>query len=238
MPSKEVKSKETKSNCDRHSRISSGIPGLDKLIGGGFLENDVYLVTGGTGTGKTLFCCQFLLEGLQKGEPCIYFSLEELPDDIIHDAEVFGWDFQKYIDQKKFLIEYADPFEMADISSQVKEKIKKMGAKRVVVDSTAIFGMVFERQSELRKALYNLIRALKGTGAVVMMTSEILEDTKGLSRFGVEEFVVDGVILLNYLGIGGEFDRSILIRKMRRTDHFKDIISFDVTDKGIVTKKT
>ena len=225
----------TTAKADSHDRVSSGIPGLDKLIGGGFLENDVYLVTGGTGTGKTLFCCQFLWEGLQKGDSCIYFSMEELPEDILHDAEIFGWNFQKYIDQKKFLIEYSDPFEMADISSQVKEKIKKMGAKRVVVDSTAIFGMVFERQAELRKALYNLIRALKGTGAVIMMTSEILEDSKSLSRFGVEEFVVDGVILMNYESMGGAYPRSLSISKMRRTDHDIDIHPLEISKKGLIT---
>ncbi|MBI4162786.1 MAG: KaiC domain-containing protein [Candidatus Aenigmarchaeota archaeon] len=222
---------------DAHKRVSSGIPGLDKLIGGGFLENDIYLVTGGTGTGKTLFCCQFLWDGLQKGETCIYFSLEELPEDIIHDAEVFGWDFQKYIDKKKFIIEYADPFEMADLSSQVREKIKQTGATRVVVDSTSIFGMVFEKESDLRKALYNLIKALKSTGTVVLMTSEILEDSKALSRFGVEEFVVDGVIVLSYLGVGEVSSRSLMVRKMRRTDHGTDSYMLGITKDGLSVKK-
>lgn len=218
-------------------RASTGIAGLDKLMQGGFLMNDVYLVTGGTGTGKTLFCCQFLWEGLQKGEKCVFFSLEEMPDDVLHDAENFNWDFQKYIDDKQFLIEYHDPFEMVDITTLVKEKIEKFGAKRVVIDSTSIFGMVFEDEHELRKRLYELIKTLKKTNTVVLMTAEVLEDTKSLSRFGVEEFVVDGVIVLNYLGIGEVASRSLMIRKMRRTEHGTDVYPFSITKKGIIIEK-
>ncbi len=218
-------------------RVSSGIAGLDKMLGGGFIKNDIYLVTGGTGTGKTIFCCQFLWDGLQKGEKGIFFSLEELPDDVLHDAENFNWDFQKYIDDKKFLIEYQDPFEMVDITTLVKEKIKKFGAKRVVIDSTSIFGMVFKDEHELRKRLYELIKTLKETDTVVLMTAEITEESKALSRFGVEEFIVDGVILLNYLGIGEVSSRSIVIRKMRRTSHGADVYPFSITKNGITMQK-
>lgn len=218
-------------------RVSSGVSGLDKMLGGGFIKNDIYLVTGGTGTGKTIFCCQFLWDGLQKGEKGIFFSLEELPDDVLHDAENFNWDFQHYIDKKMFLIEYQDPFEMVDITTLVKEKIEKFGAKRVVIDSTSIFGMVFKDEHELRKRLYELIKTLKKTDTAVLMTAEITEESKALSRFGVEEFIVDGVILLNYLGIGEVSSRSIVIRKMRRTSHGADVYPFSITKNGITMQK-
>ena len=225
--------KKTKPAKADNKRVPTGIPGLDKLMDGGLVDGDVYLVTGGTGTGKTLFCCQFLWEGLKNGEPGIFFSLEEHPQDVIHDAESFGWDFQKHIDNKKFIIEYQDPFEMADITTMVKNKIKKLGAKRVVIDSTSIFGMIFKDSSELRQRLYELIKSLKETGAVVLMTAEILEDTKGLSRYGVEEFVADGVIVLNYMTIGTEAFGSIEVRKMRRTAHQHGLYPTKITKNGI-----
>jgi len=219
---------------DVHNRLTSGIPGLDKLMEGGFLEKDVYLITGTTGTGKTLFCLQFLWEGLQKGEKGVFFSLEELPQDVLHDAEIFGWDFKKYIDKGEFIIKYEDPFEIVDITTAVKDSVKKFGAKRVVFDSTSIFGMVFENEHELRKRLYQLIKALKETDAVVLMTAEILEDSKGLSRFGVEEFVVDGVIVLNYLDYASDdMTRSLVIRKMRRTSHGHDIYPLKIGKDGL-----
>jgi len=74
---------------------------------------------------------------------------------------------------------------------------------------------------------------VKNTGCTSIITSEIVEDSKALSRFGVEEFVVDGVIIMNYLGIGGETNRSMQIRKMRRTQHGKDIYPFKISEKGI-----
>ena len=223
--------------ADLHPRRTSGIPGLDKLMEGGLVEKDVYLITGTTGTGKTLFCSQFLWDGLQKGEKGIFFSLEELPQDVLHDGEIFGWDFKKYIDKGDFIIKYEDPFEITDITTVVKESVKKFGAKRVVFDSTSIFGMVFENEHELRKRLYQLIKALKETDAVILMTAEILEDSKGLSRFGVEEFVVDGVIVLNYLGVGDVSTRSLLIRKMRRTDHSKDSFILKIGKSGLSIEK-
>lgn len=219
-------------------RVTSGIPGLDELIGGGFIPGDVYLVTGGTGTGKTIFCTQFVWEGLQQGENCIYFTLEELPQDVLEDVKAFGWDFDSYIKEKKFVIEYQDPFEMVDITTAVREKIKQFNAKRVVIDSTAIFGMVFKDEHEMRKRLFELMKVLKQTGAVVIITAEIMEDMKALSRFGVEEFIVDGVIVLNYLEYGsGGLNRSLMIRKMRRTRHGQDIYPMDITEKGILIKR-
>ncbi len=222
---------------NKENRVPSGIPGLDKLIQGGFIPGDVYLITGGTGTGKTLFCCQFLLEGLKNNEPGIYFSLEELPEEVVHDAEAFGWDMKKYIDENKLAVEYQDPFEMVDLTTMVNEKISQMGAKRVVIDSTSIFGMVFSSPSDLRKRLYELIKALKKTGAVVLMTAEVLEDAKGLSRYGVEEFVADGIIVLYYTGIGGEEGSNIEIRKMRRTKHARGYYSLEIGKNGLLVKE-
>ena len=224
---------------EKEIRIPSGIQGLDKLIGGGFIPTDTYLITGGTGTGKTLFCCQFLWEGLNSGEKCVYFTLEETPEDILKDAEEFGWDFKKYMRENKFIIEYQDPFELVDVSSMIKSRIKQFGAKRVVIDSTAVFGMIFKDRHELRKRLYELIKMLKETDAVILMTTEITEDTKALSRFGVEEFVVDGIIMLNYLeyGAGGGSPRSLIIRKMRRTDHGNDVYSLKITKRGLEVSK-
>lgn len=212
-------------------RVQTGIDGLDGLIAGGFNENDVCLVTGGTGTGKTIFCCQFLYEGLKNGENGLFFSLEEMPEDIVNDAKEFGWDFTKYINEKKFFIEYQDPFEMSDLISQVKDKIMKMNAKRVVIDSTSVFGLVFKTSHDLRKKLFEFARMLKSTGCVAILTAEIPESSQALSRFGVEEFVADGVIILRpSLAKTG---RTLEIRKMRRTKHDENIHGIEIGKDGI-----
>jgi len=238
MPRK--RSKKRSKKTEKEKRVSSGIRGLDKLISGGYIPGDTYLITGGTGTGKTLFCCQFLWEGLNNGEKSIYFTLEETPEDILEDVKEFGWDFSKYIKERKFIIEFQDPFELVDVSSLIKSRIEKFGAKRVVIDSTSIFGMIFKDEHELRKRLYELIRMLKETGAVILMTAEVPEGPDGqtrLSRFGIEEFIADGVIVLYYTSLGAETFGNIEVRKMRRTAHKHGIFPTRITKNGVEVGK-
>jgi len=213
-------------------RISTGVPKLDSLLEGGLLKNSVTMITGGTGTGKSIFCLQFLWEGLQKGEPCVYLSLEEDAEDIKADARQFGWDLDKYEKKGLFRIMFHDPFE-SDVSSVLVNQIEYTKAKRLVVDSVSMLGLYMKDKATVRKQLGKLMKSVKNTGCTSIITSEIVEDSKALSRFGVEEFVVDGVIIMNYLGIGGETNRSMQIRKMRRTQHGKDIYPFKISEKGI-----
>ncbi|MBU0898501.1 MAG: AAA family ATPase [Nanoarchaeota archaeon] len=218
------------------SRIETGIPGLDSLMQGGLVKNSVNLVTGETGTGKTIFCSQFLWHGLQKGETGIYVTLEEEPDDIKEDVRVFGWDFQKYIDKGMFNIFYHDPAQAGNISSEIINEIGSLNAKRVVIDSTATMGLAIDNLAQTRKRILSIVNTLKKVGCTSLITSEIPEGAKKLSRFGVEEFVVDGILVMNYFGMGEEYNRSLIIRKMRRTNHGKDVYSMEIGKNGIVVK--
>jgi len=219
-------------------RVTSGIPGLDPLIEGGFLENSVNLVTGETGTGKTTFCLQFLWEGLQKGETGVYITLEQSPEDIKEDAAHFGWNFDSYEKKGLCRVIYHDPAQVNNLGTVIVDEIKSLKAKRLIVDSTSLIGLSLENKSQVRKMLINLINVIKRAGCTALLISEIEEDTKGLSRYGVEEFVVDGVIVMNYLEYAtGDLNRSLIVRKMRRTAHGADIYPTEITKKGFVVKK-
>jgi len=223
-------------------RIESGIPGLDKLIEGGFIKGSVNLIAGSTGTCKTIFCSQFLWQGLLKGERGVYITLEESADDVKAEALQFGMDFDKYIKEKKCAIEYVFPKTFSDLDYQVFTKIKEVNATRLVLDSISLLGFYMGgggAEAKLRDKVYTLFQRLKKHGVTALIVSEIPEDSKVLSRFGFEEFVADSVIILHYLEFAaGGVPRSIIIRKMRRTDHGTDIYPFEITDKGIVVKKT
>lgn len=218
-------------------RMESGIPGLDSLIGGGFLQNSVNLITGETGTGKTIFCCQFLWHGLQKGDTCLYLSLEEDPKDILEDAMQFGFGFEKYEKRGLFKIIYHDPAQINNLGSIIIDEIKRIDAKRLVIDSTSIIGLAVENPSQIRKMLYNIMGTIKKAGCTALITSEITEGSKKLSRFGVEEFVVDGVVVLRLTELGGQEENHIQVRKMRRTNHARGYFPFSFTPKGIVLKR-
>lgn len=219
-------------------RTSTGIPGLDSLMSGGFLENSVNLLTGETGTGKTIFCAQFIWNGLQRGETGLYITLEERPEDIKTDAMQFGWDFDSFEKKGLCRIIYHDPAQVNNLGSVIIDEIKNLKAKRLVIDSTSLIGLNLQEPSQIRKMLLNIVNIIKRTGCVAILVSEIPEDMKSLSRFGVEEFVVDSVIILNYLEYAsGELNRSLIIRKMRRTNHGKDIYPMEMSNKGIAVKK-
>ncbi len=217
-----------------NERLPTGIPGLDDLIQGGFLKGSSVLITGPTGAGKTIFCSQFIWHGLQRGETCLYITLEEMPEDIIKDALVFGWDFEKYIQEGKLFLEFFDPFELTDIVSPLIAHIQEKNISRIVIDSTSVLGLYFEREAEMRKQLYKLVIALKKTNAVSLLTAEIPEGSNRISRYGVEEFVTDAVIVLHSLEMGENIFNSLQIKKMRRTNHSHEIHPYRITDKGIV----
>ncbi|MEM5814323.1 MAG: ATPase domain-containing protein [Candidatus Aenigmatarchaeota archaeon] len=218
-------------------RVPTGVPGLDRLIEGGFVKGSTTLLAGGTGTGKTIFCCQFLLEGLKRGEKCLYLTLEESPQDIIGDVERFGWDFGDYVKSGRLRIEYRNPFELTGVSKGAFDHLNMKAYSRVAIDSTSVMGLYFKNPFEIRKQIFSVLDALKKSGATVLITAESPEDGRTLTKFGVEEYVTDGVVVLHYLGLGGSVYHSLQIRKMRRTNHGKDVYPMDITDRGILLRK-
>jgi len=240
MPKKKRRIKRAKPSLKpslKLERIPSGIPGLDRLMEGGFWKGSTVLISGGAGTGKTIFCVQYLMEGVRRGEKCMFITLEQRPEDVIGDVKRFGWDLKKYVQEKRLYLEYQDPFQLTDITSPLLDKIKEHDIERVVIDSTAVFGMYYKDPFEVRKQLFKLLTGLKEIGVTSLLTSELPEDAKSLARFGVEEFIVDGLIMLSFIGIGGQEFGNIQVRKMRRTKHATAWYPMDITNKGITVKR-
>lgn len=220
-------------------RISSGIPGLDTLIDGGIPKGSVTLVSGGAGTGKTIFCSQYLWHGLQNGENCLFVTLEEEPDEIMADAREFGWDFDDY-GEDRFQMMYLNPFkDSGGFADRIREKIKEVDADRVVIDSTSTMGMYSTEPGKIRERLYNLIRKLRQEKVTAILTSEIPHhNPDAISRFGVEEFVSDGVIVLRGVGIAGEMGRRLRVEKMRKTELTEDVFTMAFTHEGLKVEAT
>jgi KaiC/GvpD/RAD55 family RecA-like ATPase len=217
-------------------RVSTGIVGLDKHIEGGFVKNSINLISGATGTGKTIFGLQYIWNGLQKGENGVYISLEQEPEEIFADVEIFGWDFKKYMNQKKCVIEYLSTWSLEELPLIVMDKINEIGAKRFVLDTITLVCSELETE-RMRSELSEFLNKLKHSNATSLLICEIPENTKSLSTFGIEEFLSDGIVVLNYLEfVAGGSPRSLLIRKMRRTKHGSDIYPFQITKRGIELK--
>ncbi|MBI4181737.1 MAG: AAA family ATPase [Candidatus Aenigmarchaeota archaeon] len=218
-------------------RIKTGIPGLDSLMEGGLVEGSVALLAGTTGSGKTIASCQYIYAGLERGEPGVLITLEESPEDIREDALQFGWDFAKYEKKGLCRIIYHDPSQLNNLGGIMVEEIGRMKAKRLVIDSTSVMSLNIDNPAQVRRKLYNLITNIKrGGGTTALLTAEIPEGRHALSTFGVEEFVADAVIVLHYVGVEGAASRTLMIRKMRRTSHGRDVYPMEITKKGVTIK--
>ena len=219
-----------------NGRVKTGITGVDELIGGGLYPNTLTLLTGTTGTGKTIGSVQFIWEGATKhDEKGVYVSFEEPPENIKENAKKFGWDFEKLEKEGKVIFVRYDPYHIEDVYELIETNIKKIGAKRVVIDSISALGLYVRDTPELRRMIFNISLLLRKLNCTTILTSEILPLQKSLSRFGVEEFVTDGVIVLYYLRTDSQYSRSLTIWKMRGTEHSHKLHPYSIdSKKGIV----
>ncbi len=215
-------------------RISTGIPGLDELIGGGFPKGSVILLSGTCGTGKTISSLQFLWYGIQRGENGVYVSFEEPIKEVKKTARSFGWDFDKPEKEGKIDMIRYDPFHIEDIIELISSSVKEVNAKRLVVDSVSAIGMYIRDPAEVRRSIYLLVLNLYKLGCTTILTSEIPPEQIQLSRFGVEEFLADGVIVLYYTRVNSYFARAITVWKMRFTQHSQRIHPYKITENGVI----
>lgn len=213
-------------------KVATDIIGFDEIAHGGIPKGRTTLLAGTSGSGKTIFAMQFLIGGLKKGEPGVFVTFEETPEDIIRNMKSFGWDLQKWIDEGKFMFVDASPsedetievgeFDLGAFLARILHAIKKVKAKRVTLDSISALFPRYNDQAIIRRELYRITAQLKEIGVTAILTAErVTEEEDQIARFGVEEFVSDNVVLLhNYLDpIRGDRKRSIEILKFRGTSH-------------------
>ena len=226
-------------NSEVDTRIPTGIPGLDEHIGGGFVPDSVNLISGGTGTGKSTFCLQYLYNGAKiYGEKGLYISLEETPESLKADVRQIGIELDSVSGNVVFV--YLNPYDVKDFIIVLGEYLEKFRPARVVVDSLSALEMHADTDFERKKQIYRISELLKRFGCTSLLISEIpsesamgSESVSRFSKFGIEEFLCDGVIALYYAGIGGDADRALRIIKMRRSNHTRSPIPMSIGSGGI-----
>ena len=243
LASKRDNQGDTMATNQKQDRVPTGIPGFDKLVEGGFVKGSVNLISGGTGTGKTIFGMQYLHNGALKfNEAGLLISFEENINSLKLDAEAMGMDFDELERERKCEIISFKPFNNPSMMSDLTGMIKKLNIKRIVIDSISVYTMSFNNDMfKIRKEIYNLCDLLESLGCTSLLTAEMVGEVSldiqgsggALSRDGIVEFVSDSVITVHNSGIGGEGDRAIRILKMRRTNHEKAPTPMRITKKGI-----
>lgn len=227
-------------------KVFTGIRGFDEILMGGVPKGRATLISGGTGTGKTVILNEFIYRGItQFKENGVYVTFEEDKRDIIKNVKGFGWDYASLIAQKKLAfvdagafrditIESGQNYDLSPLIERVKYALKKVKAKRLVIDCLDNLFARFQNKDAVRQALCQIIAELKDLGVTVLMTAEKTGPEQALSRYGVEEFVADGVIELALIKGQQQFLRRMFVIKLRGTDFRSGTVEYEITDKGLV----
>jgi circadian clock protein KaiC len=220
-------------------RLSTGIPELDKMLGGGVREGDSLLVAGPSGTGKSALATQFIAEGLRQGQPGIMVIFEERPEGYTQRAGSFGLKLAAAEQKKTLEILYLRPLDLSvdETMFAILDAIKRVGAKRMVIDSLVGFEMALAPgfRADYRESLYRMIGALTGAGITILSTVEVEDNFTSLqfSHYAIS-FLTDDIIRLRYVEIDGQLRKTMVVIKMRGGNHSKDIREYVITDKGVV----
>jgi len=219
--------------------ISTGIPGLDEMLGGGTLTGNALLVAGPAGSGKTTTAIQFIAEGVKRGGPGVMAIFEETTPKYLDQAKGFGFDLEKMCEEGLLEMVYIRPLDLSvdEALYDIQEAVDRVGAKRVVMDSIsglqAALAPTFEQ--DFRESLYRLLGAMTGVGITVLMTVELTENYNEL-RFTphVVSFLTHDIVLQRYVEMEGQLRRMLTVVKTRGRKHSSDIRAYEVTGKGIV----
>jgi circadian clock protein KaiC len=225
------------------ARISTGIAGLDALLGGGFVKGRSYLLTGDTGTGKTTACLQFVVGALGRGEKAVYVTVDERPTEILAAAASYSWDLQSHIQAKSLVILDAASGSATDKGIDPQKMVgdlggyaKSLGATILIIDpitplllpaNPAIPAQVHAR------ALFHLLQSQLNT--TTLLTSHAGHNSASDPAAHTEQFLTSGVLVLKTTESGARWKRTIHVKKMRYTPVTPGEYPFAmVPDKGIV----
>ncbi len=219
-------------------RVPTGVAGLDSLIHGGLHARSLVILAGRPGTGKTLLAARFLYEGAINGEPSIYISFAETLPQFLSNMRKFGLDFQRLIDEETFRfvdLTTVTGEAVSDALDLVVDQVSSMGAKRLVIDSFTAIAQAFERMIDARIALHAILgRLVREEGCTTLLLVEMPYGTDKIG-LGIEEFVADGIIVLDMVNHKGGPLRTINIKKMRGTQIDLDTSTYEITQENGLT---
>jgi circadian clock protein KaiC len=222
----------------RH-RLSTGVTGLDELLGGGVPSGYSVLVAGPSGSGKTVLSNQFIIEGAKRGENGIVAIFEKRPNDYLQTTPR-GEEFEKLVGEKKLEVLYLRPLDLSidETLVEIQDAVKRLGAKRAVIDSLSGLELALAPtfRVDFRESLYRMMGALTGLGVTVMATVELVDSYTDLrfSPHGIA-FLTDAIIIQRYVEIDAQLKRALSVVKVRSSQHSKELREYEISsDRGLV----
>ena len=225
----------TKFQPTSSERITTGIPSLDRLMDGGLYTGSVTMVSGISGTGKTVSAVQFLCANAQQGRRGLLVTLDEHPEQIMRNASTLGLDLRREVEQGRILLHYESPLEL-DLDIHFDRIIRLCESQQVdciVFDSIAVYEMAAE--AEAADFLYALATFFKGRLATVYFNYESPE-LLGVSQISQElkgSHLVDNIVLLSYVEISTRLRRALTVPKVRGSRNVQETKEYAIGAGGI-----
>jgi len=225
------------------SKAFTGIKGLDEITGGGLPSGRPTLVSGGAGSGKTLFGLEFLVRGAtQFGEPGVFMSFEETIGDLTKNAASLGFDLARLVADKKLFVDHVSitrsdlpesgEYDLDGLFIRIADAVQRVGAKRIVLDTLETLFGELPNPGILRAEIRRLFAWLKQKGLTTVITAERDRSDK-LTRHGIEEFVSDCVIVLDHRIREEISTRRLRVVKYRGSTHGTNEYPFLIDEHGI-----
>jgi circadian clock protein KaiC len=229
-----------------NERLSTGIAGLDEMMGGGIPMGDSLVLAGPTGTGKTTFAMKFIAAGLAVGETAVIAIFEEHPEVYLQRAKSVEVDLREAVRENRLQIIYLRPLDLSvdETLHEIRTAVQRIGAKRVVIDSISGFEMALAPafREDFRESLYRLIGALTGLGVTMFSTVEVVEQGEGSGGFQLTgyqvSFLTDDIISQRYVEIEGGLRKALIVVKMRGSAHSREFRAYDITATGVQLRES
>ncbi len=218
------------------SRVTTGVEGLDEMLGGGIPSGYSMLVAGPSGSGKTLLANEFILEGAKRGEPGIIAVFERRPNEYINTTP-FGPEFHRLMREGLLEILYMRPLDLSidETLVEIRNAVRRLGAKRAVIDSLSGLELALAPtfRDDFRESLYRMVGALTSASVTLLSTVE-LDDTFSDLRFSPQgiAFLSDAIIIQRYVELDAELRRAMAVVKVRGSAHSKELREYIVTPQG------
>jgi circadian clock protein KaiC len=236
-----TKSRNRPNNAAGLQKDQTGISGFDEITGGGLPAGRPTLVCGSAGAGKTLFAMEFLVRGVTTyNEPGVFMSFEETDEELAINVASLGFDLKQLIADKKLILDYVfierseieetGDYDLEGLFLRLEHAINEVGAKRVVLDTLEALFSGLPNEAIIRAELRRLFRWLKEKGVTAVITCERGEGT--LTRYGLEEYIADCVILLDNRVDNQISTRRLRIVKYRGTSHGTNEYPFFIDHEG------
>lgn len=221
-------------------KLETRIEGFDYICMGGLPEGRSTLFSGTAGSAKTVFAAQFLAEGISKaGQTGVFVTFEENAHALRQNMKNFGWDIAKWEEERKWAFVDAAPrpfdetvvagdYDLGGLLVRIKAAIAHVGARRLSLDSLGAIFNQFIDPGIIRREMFNIVSSLNEMGVTSLITSERTDEYGSISRFGVEEFVSDNVIILRNVLEEEKRRRTVEILKFRGTNHLKGEFPFTI----------